>query len=164
MIRFAFAIACGLILLPAQAGAQQPARVTILYDAFGPASALQKDWGFAALIQYADVGSSSILATMRRSSRATSSNSAYLKRGVSTAQRWSRTEGLPVHRLPHAKAGTVFACRSEIDVDLGTAIHTEVRGNSDAATGDCWRRRRTALAASRRELNREGAKERGDHA
>lgn len=40
---------------------------------------------------------------------------AYLQRGVSTAQRWSRTEGLPVHRLPHAKAGTVFGYRSEID-------------------------------------------------
>ena len=40
---------------------------------------------------------------------------AYLNRGISTAQRWSRTEGLPVHRLPHAKAGTVFAYRSEID-------------------------------------------------
>ncbi len=39
-------------MLPVQAGAQQPARVTILYDAFGPASALQKDWGFAALIEY----------------------------------------------------------------------------------------------------------------
>ena len=52
MIRFAFAIACGLIILPVHAGAQQPARVTILYDAFGPASALQKDWGFAALIEY----------------------------------------------------------------------------------------------------------------
>jgi 7,8-dihydropterin-6-yl-methyl-4-(beta-D-ribofuranosyl)aminobenzene 5'-phosphate synthase len=54
MIRFAFAIAiaCGLIMAPVQAGAQQPARVTILYDAFGPPSALQKDWGFAALIEY----------------------------------------------------------------------------------------------------------------
>jgi TolB-like protein/Flp pilus assembly protein TadD len=40
---------------------------------------------------------------------------AYLKRGVSTAQRWARTEGLPVRRLPHSKAGTVFAYRAEID-------------------------------------------------
>jgi len=49
---FTLAIACGLIMAPVQAGAQQPARVTILYDAFGPPSALQKDWGFAALIEY----------------------------------------------------------------------------------------------------------------
>lgn len=54
MIRFALAIAiaCGLIMAPVQAGAQQPSRVTILFDAFGPPSALQKDWGFAALIEY----------------------------------------------------------------------------------------------------------------
>lgn len=30
----------------------QPARVTILYDAFGPQSTLKKDWGFSALVEY----------------------------------------------------------------------------------------------------------------
>lgn len=35
-----------------QAQAQTEKRVTILYDAFGPASALKMDWGFAALIEY----------------------------------------------------------------------------------------------------------------
>ena len=39
----------------------------------------------------------------------------YLNRSVSTAQRWARAEGLPVHRLPHAKSGSVFAYRAEID-------------------------------------------------
>jgi 7,8-dihydropterin-6-yl-methyl-4-(beta-D-ribofuranosyl)aminobenzene 5'-phosphate synthase len=34
------------------ADAQAQNRVTILYDAFGKPSALQKDWGFAALIEY----------------------------------------------------------------------------------------------------------------
>jgi len=29
-----------------------PARVTVLYDAFGPSSDLRKDWGFAALVEY----------------------------------------------------------------------------------------------------------------
>jgi 7,8-dihydropterin-6-yl-methyl-4-(beta-D-ribofuranosyl)aminobenzene 5'-phosphate synthase len=52
MTRFAIAMACVLTMLPVRVEAQQPARVTILYDAFGPASALQKDWGFAALIEY----------------------------------------------------------------------------------------------------------------
>lgn len=52
MVRFAFAFACGLVMAPLQVAAQQPARVTILYDAFGPSSALQKDWGFAALVEY----------------------------------------------------------------------------------------------------------------
>lgn len=40
---------------------------------------------------------------------------AYLKRGVTTVQRWERTEGLPVHRLPHSKAGSVYAFRRELD-------------------------------------------------
>ena len=48
----AIAIACVLTIPSLHAEAQQPAHVTILYDAFGPASALQKDWGFAALIEY----------------------------------------------------------------------------------------------------------------
>src|SRR5688572_26809727 len=52
MTCFAIAMACVLTMAPLQVEAQQPARVTILYDAFGPASALQKDWGFAALIEY----------------------------------------------------------------------------------------------------------------
>ena len=48
----AIAMACLLTMPPLQVEAQQPARVTILYDAFGPSSALQKDWGFAAVIEY----------------------------------------------------------------------------------------------------------------
>jgi 7,8-dihydropterin-6-yl-methyl-4-(beta-D-ribofuranosyl)aminobenzene 5'-phosphate synthase len=34
------------------AAAQAPGRVTVLYDAFGRPSELQKDWGFAALVEY----------------------------------------------------------------------------------------------------------------
>lgn len=34
------------------AGAQETKRITILYDAFGAPSMLQKDWGFAALVEY----------------------------------------------------------------------------------------------------------------
>ena len=41
-----------LLLRPNVADAQAQNRVTILYDAFGKASLLQKDWGFAALIEY----------------------------------------------------------------------------------------------------------------
>jgi len=48
----AIAIAWALAMPPLHAEAQQPARVTILYDAFGPTSALRKDWGFAALVEY----------------------------------------------------------------------------------------------------------------
>jgi TolB-like protein/Flp pilus assembly protein TadD len=40
---------------------------------------------------------------------------AYLGRGVSTVQRWERTEGLPVHRLAHARSGSIHAYRNELD-------------------------------------------------
>lgn len=39
----------------------------------------------------------------------------YLRRSVLTAQRWERTEGLPVHRHAHEKQASVYAFRSEID-------------------------------------------------
>jgi Tol biopolymer transport system component len=39
---------------------------------------------------------------------------AFLGRGVRTVQRWEREEGLPVHRLAHAKRGTVYAERTEL--------------------------------------------------
>jgi 7,8-dihydropterin-6-yl-methyl-4-(beta-D-ribofuranosyl)aminobenzene 5'-phosphate synthase len=38
--------------LAAPAGAQEAKRITILYDAFGAPSALVRDWGFAALVEY----------------------------------------------------------------------------------------------------------------
>lgn len=41
-----------VLLLPRVADAQDQNRVTILYDAFGKPSSLQKDWGFAALVEY----------------------------------------------------------------------------------------------------------------
>jgi Tol biopolymer transport system component len=39
----------------------------------------------------------------------------YLKRDVSTVQRWERREGMPVHRHRHDKLGSIFAFRSELD-------------------------------------------------
>ena len=39
----------------------------------------------------------------------------YLKRDVSTVQRWERREGLPIHRQQHDKLGSVYAFRREID-------------------------------------------------
>ena len=41
-----------LFVLACSAGAQEHKRITFIYDAFGPANALQKDWGFAALVEY----------------------------------------------------------------------------------------------------------------
>jgi TolB-like protein/Tfp pilus assembly protein PilF len=40
---------------------------------------------------------------------------AYLRRGARTVQRWERTEGLPVRRLPHAKLGSVYAFKAARD-------------------------------------------------
>jgi Tol biopolymer transport system component len=39
----------------------------------------------------------------------------YLRRDVSTVQRWERREAMPVHRHQHDKLGSVFAFRSELD-------------------------------------------------
>jgi len=43
----------------------------------------------------------------------------YLKRDVSTVQRWERREAMPVHRHLHDKLGSVFAFRSELDAWWG---------------------------------------------
>ena len=40
--------------------------------------------------------------------------SAFLGRSIRTVQRWEREEGLPVHRLAHAKRGTIYARRDEL--------------------------------------------------
>src|SRR5262252_6607409 len=48
-----FATAFSLFLMfTAPVNAQEAKRITILYDAFGASSALVKDWGFAALVEY----------------------------------------------------------------------------------------------------------------
>lgn len=46
----------------------------------------------------------------------------YLGRDVRTVQRWEKEEGLPVHRLPHKKRGSVFAYKSEVDLWYARAI------------------------------------------
>jgi TolB-like protein/Flp pilus assembly protein TadD len=40
---------------------------------------------------------------------------AYLKRDVTTVQRWEKREGMPVHRHQHDRMGSVYAFSSEID-------------------------------------------------
>jgi len=40
---------------------------------------------------------------------------AYLKRDVTTVQRWEKREGLPVRRHVHDKSGSVFALKPELD-------------------------------------------------
>ena len=40
---------------------------------------------------------------------------AYLKRDVTTVQRWEKREGMPVHRHLHDRMGSIYASRAEID-------------------------------------------------
>ena len=40
---------------------------------------------------------------------------AYLKRDVTTVQRWEKREGMPVHRHLHEKRGSVYALSEELD-------------------------------------------------
>src|SRR4051812_29740719 len=40
---------------------------------------------------------------------------AFLKRDVTTVQRWERREGMPVRRHVHDKMGSVYAFRSELE-------------------------------------------------
>jgi len=39
----------------------------------------------------------------------------YLRRDVSTVQRWEKREGMPVHRHVHERLGSIYAFRSELD-------------------------------------------------
>jgi Tol biopolymer transport system component len=45
---------------------------------------------------------------------------AYLKRDVSTVQRWEKREGMPVHRHLHDKLGSVYAFRTDLDAWSGS--------------------------------------------
>jgi hypothetical protein len=42
----------------------------------------------------------------------------YVKRDVTTVQRWEKREGMPVHRHVHDKRGSVYAYSSELDAWL----------------------------------------------
>ncbi|MCU1301852.1 MAG: tolB protein [Candidatus Sulfotelmatobacter sp.] len=41
---------------------------------------------------------------------------AYLRRDVTTVQRWEKREGMPVHRHLHDRMGSVYASRADLDV------------------------------------------------
>jgi Tol biopolymer transport system component len=61
---------------------------------------------------------------------------AYLKRDVTTVQRWEKRESMPVHRHLHDKLGSVYAFRSELDA---------------------WASRRTGQSANEAPSNHPGA-------
>lgn len=71
----------------------------------------------------------------------------FLGRERSTASRWARERGLPVHRVPGGQTGTVYALRSELDAwlasdGLGRGIAApEIVDEEPAAGGSAQKRR-----------------------
>ena len=55
----------------------------------------------------------------------------YLKRDVTTVQRWEKREGMPVHRHLHDKLGSVYAFRSELDAWSRGRLRTAPEGVRD---------------------------------
>lgn len=83
----------------------------------------------------------------------------YVKRDVSTVQRWEKREGMPVHRHVHDKRGSVYAFPSELDAWLQTrrlrleeegqqsGSETPLNGeDTQAPRGHFWSRRRLFLS------------------
>jgi Tol biopolymer transport system component len=63
---------------------------------------------------------------------------AYLNRDVTTAQRWEKREGMPVHRHLHDRMGSVYASRAELDAwmlsrNLRATQDNGNEGGNDAA-------------------------------
>src|SRR5512138_3638660 len=89
---------------------------------------------------------------------------AYMKRDVTTVQRWEKREGMPVHRHLHDKVGSVYAFRTDLDawarsrsVVLGPAERDreQVRGEPAGAaavpaarSGRRWRLRAAVAAGA----------------
>ena len=63
---------------------------------------------------------------------------AYLKRDVTTVQRWEKREGMPVHRHVHDRIGSVYASRAELDAwASGRNLRaTEDNGINNASSAD----------------------------
>jgi hypothetical protein len=81
----------------------------------------------------------------------------YVKRDISTVQRWEKREGMPIHRHVHDKRGSVYALSSELDAWLlgRQRLEEEEKGRRAEApvdtegdhepSGTPWARRRLAL-------------------
>ena len=76
---------------------------------------------------------------------------AYLKRDVTTVQRWEKREGMPVHRHLHDKVGSVYASRVELDAWVRSRNpSSQENGNGAAALAlPAPRRRRRSTVRAR---------------
>jgi eukaryotic-like serine/threonine-protein kinase len=74
---------------------------------------------------------------------------AYLKRDVTTVQRWEKREGMPVHRHLHDRMGSVYASRAELDVWVNSRNPaTQENGNSAPLANPAAEPPRTAISTS----------------
>src|SRR5277367_1201643 len=60
----------------------------------------------------------------------------YLKRDITTVQRWEKREGMPVHRQRHDKMGSVYAFRTELDTWMHSRRDQPQPGGLEPAPGD----------------------------
>src|SRR6185436_9121672 len=76
---------------------------------------------------------------------------AYLKRDVTTVQRWEKREGMPVHRHVHQKMGSVYAFKTDLDAwarSRGSALVAEPAVESVVEHGRPWGLWLAAVAAA----------------
>jgi TolB-like protein/Tfp pilus assembly protein PilF len=60
----------------------------------------------------------------------------YLRRNVSTVQRWESREGLPIHRHLHDKQGSVYAFRRELDAWRQSRLRADTADAQEARSAD----------------------------
>lgn len=58
---------------------------------------------------------------------------AYLKRDVTTVQRWEKREAMPVHRHLHDKVGSVYSSQAELDAWVRSRNHRPAQENGTGA-------------------------------
>src|SRR5215475_3940977 len=62
---------------------------------------------------------------------------AYVKRDVTTVQRWEKREGMPVHRHLHDQKGSVYASRAELEAWVSSRnLRAAQQNGNDVALGD----------------------------
>jgi Tol biopolymer transport system component len=74
----------------------------------------------------------------------------YLKRDVTTVQRWEKREGMPVHRQLHDKMGSVYAFRPELDAWMQRRSEQQPLNEPETAPTDAAAAQPRAKSMSRR--------------
>ena len=76
---------------------------------------------------------------------------AYLKRDVTTVQRWEKREGMPVHRHLHDRIGSVYASRGELDAwVLSRNLPPSQENGTEVPTPNPSAQQGTAISSSRK--------------